>query len=287
MTAAAFPSPPWPRQSQSAPGSDADMKPRPDHGEHSYRGAGLLADKIAIITGADSGIGRAVAIAFAREGADLVLAHLDEQADMAETEHWVTAAGRAGISVTGDLAEPDTAGAIVRTAMERFGRIDIVVNCAGHQVLEEDIEKVAPAAWRRHFDVNVHGLFYLFQAASPHLKAGSSVIVTSSQNAIKPLPTHVAYAATKAAIDNFAANMASKWAKRGVRVNMVLPGATWTPLIASSTPADPIVDYGADAPMQRPAQPAELASAYVMLASDQASYTSGARLAVTGGTVLL
>lgn len=282
-----FPTPPWPEQSQQSPGSFQKMDPRPDHGESSYAGTGQLEGKVAIITGADSGIGRAVAIAYAREGADVVIGYLDEDADARDTAQWVEKAGRRAVLVKGDIAESATARALVGAALESFGKLDVLVNNAGHQVLEADIEKIDDATWRRHFDVNVHGAFYLVREALEHLEAGASIIFTSSQNALKPLPTHVPYAATKAALNNLVANFAQKWADRGIRVNSVMPGATWTPLIASSNPAGSVQDYGSDALPGRPAQPAEYASAYVMFASDSASYTSGAMLAITGGTVML
>lgn len=253
-----YPTPPWPRQTQPAPGSFLDMEPRPDHGEESYEGSGQLEGKVAIVTGGDSGIGRAVAIAYAREGADVVIGYLDEDRDAKDTAHWVEKAGRSAVLVKGDIAGSDIARTLVSTALERFGKLDIVVHNAGHQYLEADIEKIDDDTWRRHFDVNVHGTFFLTREALPHLKPGAAIVVTSSQNAVKPLATHVPYAATKAALNNLVANFAQKYADRGIRVNAVMPGATWTPLIVSSNPDDDVTEYGGDALPGRPAQPAEL-----------------------------
>ncbi|MCJ1900936.1 MULTISPECIES: glucose 1-dehydrogenase [Paracoccus] len=282
-----YPKPPFPKQQQSLPGSFRKMDPRPDHGEESWKGAGRLEGKVALITGGDSGIGRAVAIAYAREGADLALSWLNETEDAASTADLVREAGRDCLSIPGDIADPDHCRRIVADVVERFGRIDILVNNAAHQALFDSIEEIANEEWRRTFAVNIDAIFYLTKAAVPHMPKGSAIINTASINADKPNPKLLAYATTKGAIQNFTTGLAQMLAERGIRVNAVAPGPVWTPLIPASMPPEEVAEFGANYPMKRPAQPVELASAYVMLAEPMSSYVSGATIAVTGGKPMI
>lgn len=282
------PTPPMPEQQQeSVPGRTAPMSPKPDHGEESYHGHGRLAGKTAVITGADSGIGRAVAIAFAREGADIVIAYFNEHDDARETARWVEQAGRKAVLVPGDLADRSQARAIVDRAVEAFGRIDILVNNAAHQMNYESVEEISDDEWDRTFDINIGAMFRLVKAALPHMKSGAVIINTTSVNADKPRPTLLPYATTKGAIQNFTGGLAQLLAERGIRSNCVAPGPIWTPLIPATLPPDNVKEFGKQTPMKRPGQPAELAPVYVMLASDEASYVSGATVAVTGGVPII
>lgn len=282
-----YPRPPFPKQRQSPPGLTKKMEPLPDHGETSYVGASRLANKKAIITGGDSGIGRAVAIAFAREGADLLISYLDEEEDAEETKRLVEAEGRAALLFPGDIQHASHCRAIVETAAAELGGIDILVNNAAHQASFEDIESIADEEWELTFRVNIHAMFYLAKAAAPHMRPGSAIINTASINSDDPNPTLLAYATTKGAIQNFTAGLAQLLAGKGIRVNAVAPGPIWTPLIPSTLPEDSVVEFGGRAPMKRPGQPAELASAYVMLADPLSSYVSGATIAVAGGRPFL
>jgi NAD(P)-dependent dehydrogenase (short-subunit alcohol dehydrogenase family) len=276
-----------PKQQQEMPGTTAEMRPVPDHGEASYRGSGRLAGKRAVITGGDSGIGRAVAIAYAREGADVLVAYLCEDADARETARLVEEAGRKCALVAGDIQEAAHCRKIVDTAVSELGGIDILVNNAAHQASFKDIEEISDEEWELTFKVNIHAMFYLTKAAVPHMKDGSAIINTASINADVPNPTLLAYATTKGAIQNFTAGLAQLLAEKGIRANTVAPGPVWTPLIPSTMPAKAVEKFGSNVPMKRPAQPAELATAYVMLADPQSSYVSGATIAVTGGKPLL
>ena len=282
-----YPRPPFPEQTQSLPGSFLEMDPRPDHGETSWRGAGRLKGMAAVITGGDSGIGRAVAIAYAREGADVAIAYLDETEDAADTARVIAACGRRCLRIPGDVAAPDHCRKIIDKAVGAFGRIDILVNNAAHQQVFETLDDIPEGEWERTFAVNIHAMFHLARAAVPHMKPGASIINTASINADKPNPTLLAYATTKGAIQNFTAGLAQMLAGRGIRVNCVAPGPVWTPLIPGSMPGDKVAEFGADYPMKRPAQPVELAPAYVMLAEPMSSYISGATIAVTGGKPML
>jgi NAD(P)-dependent dehydrogenase (short-subunit alcohol dehydrogenase family) len=282
-----YPQPPFPKQQQPMPGLTAKMQPVPDHGEHTYKGAARLADKKAIITGADSGIGRAVAIAYAREGADVLIAYLDEHEDAEETKRQVEAAGRKVVLVAGDIQDPSQCRKIVDQAASAFGAIDILVNNAAHQATFKDIADISDEEWELTFKVNIHAMFYLTKAALPHMKPGSAIINTAPINSDNPNPTLLAYATTKGAIHNFTAGLAQLLAEKGIRVNAVAPGPIWTPLIPSTMPADAVAKFGSNTPMQRPGQPAELATAYVMLADPLSSYISGATIAVTGGRPFL
>jgi NAD(P)-dependent dehydrogenase (short-subunit alcohol dehydrogenase family) len=281
------PSPPFPDQPQEIPGTTDAMTPRPDHGEDSYRGTGRLAGKKALITGGDSGIGRAVAIAYAREGADVAISYLCEQKDAEDTAALVRAEGREALLLPGDIADPAHCRAIVASTAEAFGKIDILVNNAAHQDTFDSIEEVSDEEWQKTFAVNIHAMFYITKAAMKHMGEGGSIINTTSIQADSPSEQLLAYAATKGAIQNFTGGLAQMLAERGIRANAVAPGPIWTPLIPATMPADKVTQFGKQVPMQRPGQPAELAPVYVMLASDEASYVSGATIAVTGGKPLI
>ncbi|MEF0943712.1 SDR family oxidoreductase [Rhizobium sp. BR 362] len=281
------PSPPFPSQQQPMPGHTAAMQPVPDHGEKSYRGSGRLTGKKAIITGGDSGIGRAVAIAFAREGADVLIAYLDEDDDAEETKRWVEDAGRKAVLVPGDIQDPQHCRAIIDKAVSQLGGVDILVNNAAHQASFHDIGDITDQEWELTFKVNIHAMFYLTKAAVPHMKSGSSIINTASINSDSPNPTLLAYATTKGAIQNFTAGLAQLLAQKGIRANAVAPGPIWTPLIPSTMPKEAVENFGKQVPMKRPGQPAELATTYVMLADPLSSYVSGSTVAVTGGKPIL
>jgi NAD(P)-dependent dehydrogenase (short-subunit alcohol dehydrogenase family) len=276
-----------PPQQQAPPGRVAEMEPRPDHGEQSYVGHERLLDRATVITGGDSGIGRAVAIAFAREGADVLISYLDEHDDARETARWVEEAGRTAILAAGDLADPAHCREVVAQAVDAFGRIDVLVNNAAFQRTYSSLEDIPDEEWDRHFQVNITAMFHLCKAAAPHMRPGTAIINTASVNVDQPKPTLLPYAATKGAIANFTAGLAQLLADRGIRANSVLPGPIWTPLIPSTMPADQVEGFGADTPLGRPGQPAELAALYVLLASDEASYISGGEFPVTGGRPVL
>ncbi|MDB5793139.1 MAG: NAD(P)-dependent oxidoreductase [Massilia sp.] len=276
-----------PKQQQEPPGLESALRPQADHGETSYQGSSKLAGKATIITGGDSGIGRAVAIAFAREGADVLIAYLNEHEDARETARLVEAAGRRAILMPGDLAEPAHCRAIVERAVQEFGRIDVLVNNAAFQMSHDSIEEIPDEEWDYTFAVNISAMFHTCKAAVKHMAPGSSIINTSSVNSDNPKPTLLAYATTKGAIANFTGGLAQLLAEKGIRVNSVAPGPIWTPLIPATMPPDQVESFGQQVPMKRPGQPAEVAPVYVLLASNQASYISGARIAVTGGTPIL
>jgi NAD(P)-dependent dehydrogenase (short-subunit alcohol dehydrogenase family) len=279
--------PPFPAQQQPMPGKTAEMSPRPDHGEESYRGSGRLKDMRALITGADSGIGRAVAIAFAREGADVAIAYLNEHDDAKETERWVKEAGRKALLLPGEVQQAAHCRALVDSTISGLGGIDILVNNAAHQGSFQSIADISDAEWELTFRVNIHAMFYLVKAAVPHMKPGSAIINTASISSDAPNPTLLAYATTKGAIQNFTAGLGQSLAEKGIRANAVAPGPVWTPLIPSTMPVKAVEKFGSNVPMKRPGQPAELATAYVMLADPLSSYTSGAIVAVTGGRPFL
>jgi NAD(P)-dependent dehydrogenase (short-subunit alcohol dehydrogenase family) len=282
-----FPQPPFQEQQQPMPGSSAAMVPQPDYGEASYKGTGRLAGKKAIITGADSGIGRSVALAYAREGADVLASYYDEHDDAKETQRLVERAGRQCVLIPGDVKDPAHCRAIVSKAAAVFGCIDILVNNAAHQASFASIEDISDEEWDITFRTNIHAIFYLTKAAVAHMKKGSSIINTASINADTPSPQLLGYATTKGAIQNFTGGLAQLLANKGIRVNCVAPGPIWTPLIPSTMLPEQVRDFGKQVPMQRPGQPKELAPVYVMLATDEASYVSGATIAVTGGKPLL
>jgi NAD(P)-dependent dehydrogenase (short-subunit alcohol dehydrogenase family) len=282
-----FPKPPFETMQQSAPGSEEAMSPRPDYGEDSYRGSDRLRDKATLITGGDSGIGRAVALAFAREGADVLISYLNEHDDAEKTKRLVESAGRKCVVVAGDISDAAHCRDIVKQAVDSFGRIDVLVNNAAHQMSFSSIEDISDEEWNKTFATNISAMFYLTKAAVPHMKPGSAIINTASVNADSPSPQLLAYATTKGAIQNFTGGLAQLLADKGIRANAVAPGPVWTPLIPSTMPAEKVAHFGEQVPMKRPAQPRELAPVYVMLASDEASYVSGATIAVTGGEPII
>jgi NAD(P)-dependent dehydrogenase (short-subunit alcohol dehydrogenase family) len=281
------PQPPNPEQRQTPPGTTADMTPEPDHGEHSYKGSGRLAGKAAIITGADSGIGRAVAIAFAREGADILISHLQEHDDAKQTQHWVEQAGRRAILMPGDVADETYCQSVIDRAVREFGKLDVLVNNAAMQRTHQSIDEISSDEWDRTFRTNIYSMFYLSKAALRHMRPGAAIVNTASINSKSPSPNLLAYATTKGAIANFTAGLAQMVAQRGVRVNCVAPGPIWTPLIPSTMPPEQVKSFGKNTPLGRAGQPAELAPAYVLLASDEGSYMTGAMIPVTGGRPML
>jgi NAD(P)-dependent dehydrogenase (short-subunit alcohol dehydrogenase family) len=269
------------------PGLTAEMKPVPDHGEESYKGSGRLEAKRAVITGADSGIGRAVAIAFAREGADVLISYLEEHEDAEQTKKLVEAAGRKAVLVPGDIQDAAHCRKIIDKALSELGGVDILVNNAAHQASFKEIGDISDEEWDLTFKVNIHAMFYLTKAAVAHMKPGSAIINTASINSDMPNPTLLAYATTKGAIQNFTAGLAQMLADKGIRANTVAPGPIWTPLIPSTMPEESVSNFGKQVPMKRPGQPAELATTFVMLADPLSSYVSGATIAVTGGKPIL
>ena len=283
----AFPKPPFEPQPQPVPGSSSAMRPQPDYGEDSYTGTGRLKDKKVLLTGGDFGIGRAVALAYAREGADLVVSYLNEHEDAAETKRLVEEAGRQCLLVAGDISKAEHCRSLVQKTVEVFGRIDVIVNNAAHQMSFNSIEEISDEEWNLTFATNISAMFYITKAAVPHMKPGSSIINTASVNADSPSPQLLAYATTKGAIQNFTGGLAQLLAERGIRANAVAPGPVWTPLIPSTMPPEKVEHFGKQVPMKRPAQPKELAPVYVMLASNEASYVSGATVAVTGGKPII
>jgi NAD(P)-dependent dehydrogenase (short-subunit alcohol dehydrogenase family) len=283
----AHPTPPQPKQQQDMPGETRRMQPAPDHGETSYRGNGRLLGRAALITGGDSGIGRAVAIAFAREGADVLVSYLNEEADARETAGWIEEAGRKAVLVPGDIGEEAHCRGLVDQALEAFGRLDILVNNAAHQASIERIEEITAEEWDRTMRTNLYAMFHLCKAAAPVMQPGAAIINTSSIQSKSPSPELLAYATTKGAIANFTAGLAGMLADRGIRVNAVAPGPIWTPLIPSTLPEEKVESFGSETPLGRVGQPAELAGAFVLLASDEASYISGAVIPVTGGKPML
>ena len=278
-----YPKPPFAYDKQPMPGSTDKMDPRPDHGETSYKGSGRLAGMKAVITGGDSGIGRAVAIAYAREGADVLISYLNENDEAAEVQKLVEAEGRKAAVMAGDISDPAHCRAIVAKAVKELGGIDILVNNAAHQATFKDIADISDEEWDLTFRTNIHAMFYLTKAAVPHMKPGSAIINTASVNSDMPNPMLLAYATTKGAIQNFTGGLAQMLAEKGIRANAVAPGPIWTPLIPSTMPEDAVKSFGSQTPMKRPGQPAELATAYVMLADPLSSYVSGTTIAVTGG----
>ncbi|WP_435656565.1 SDR family oxidoreductase [Brucella pituitosa] len=282
-----YPKPPFETQHQLMPGITAKMNPKPDHGETSYKGSRKLIGMKAVITGGDSGIGRAVAIAFAREGADILIAYLEEDDDALETKALIEKDGRKAVLVKCDIQQAQTCRDLIDRAVSELGGIDILVNNAAHQASFSELDDISDEEWELTFRVNIHAMFFLTKAALPHMNPGATIINTASINSDMPNPTLLAYATTKGAIQNFTAGLAQILAKKGIRANAVAPGPVWTPLIPSTLPEDAVRNFGKQTPMKRPAQPAELASAYVMLADPLSSYTSGATIAVTGGRPIL
>jgi NAD(P)-dependent dehydrogenase (short-subunit alcohol dehydrogenase family) len=277
----------FPEQNQEPPGETEAMSPRPDHGEESYRGSGKLTGKVALITGADSGIGKAVAIAFAREGADVAIGYLEEDEDAEDTAKWVREAGRKALLLPGDVSDPQHCRDLVSRTVEELGGIDVLVNNAAYQMTRESLDEIPDEEWDHTIATNLSAFFHLAKASVPHMKPGSSIIGSSSVNSDMPVPTLLPYAATKAGIANMTASLAQLLGEKGIRANSVAPGPIWTPLIPSTMPEEKVSQFGSDTPLGRPGQPAELAPVYVLLASDDGSYVSGARVAVTGGKPIL
>ncbi|HEX9962209.1 MAG TPA: SDR family oxidoreductase [Pyrinomonadaceae bacterium] len=281
------PQPPFPEQQQTPPGLESEMNPAPDFGEQSYKGSGRLHGKAAIITGGDSGIGRAVALAFAREGADVLISYLsEEETDAQETRRVVEAAGRRCVTMPGDIREESQCREIIKRAMDEFGKIDVLVNNAAFQMSHEGIGEISTEEFDRTFRTNVYAMFYLCKAALPLMEEGGAIINTTSIQAYQPSPNLLAYAATKGAIANFTKGLSQEAIDKGIRVNAVAPGPIWTPLIPATMPPEKTAEFGKDTPMQRAGQPAELAPVYVFLASDESSYISGEIIGVTGGKPL-
>jgi NAD(P)-dependent dehydrogenase (short-subunit alcohol dehydrogenase family) len=278
--------PPFPEQRQSPPGLEAEMEPSPDYGESTYQGHGRLSGRVALVTGADSGIGRAVALAYAREGADVAVSYLDEHEDAKVTCGIVEEAGRRFIDAPGDIGDERYSRALVERTVDELGRLDILVNNAAHQDRFERFEDITPEEWHRTFDANIHAMFYLSQAAYPHLRPGSSIINTTSVQAYSPSANLLAYATTKGAILTFTKGLSQLLIEDGIRVNAVAPGPIWTPIIPASTAAEQTAEFGRQSPLGRPGQPRELAPVYVLLASDEASYITGTVYTVAGGMTL-
>ena len=288
MAQISYPKPPFPEQPQNQqPGQTRPMDPQPDHGEMTYKGSGKLAGKIALITGADSGIGRAVAIAFAREGADVAISYLSEDEDAKETARWVEQAGRKSLLLPGDITDHAHCRALVAKTVETFGRVDVLVNNAAYQMTYDSLEDISDEEWDKTFSTNIGAMFRITKAAVPHMQPGSAIVNTTSVNADSPNPGLIAYATTKGAIQNFTGGLAQLLAEKGIRANGVAPGPIWTPLIPSTMDPEKVKNFGLQVPMKRPGQPAELAAAYVLLASDEGSYISGATIAVTGGKPII
>src|SRR3954447_1034625 len=279
-------SPPFSKQQQQPPGSEAQMRPPADHGEDSYVGHGRLTDKVALITGADSGIGRAVAIAFAREGADVLCSYLSEDDDAAATKRLVEDAGRRCVTVAGDIGDRDHARALVDRAVDELGGLHVLVNNAAFQMSHESFLEIPPEELDFVFRTNVISMFHLCQAAVPKMKPGSTIVNTTSIQAAQPSPELLHYAATKGAISTFTKGLAQEVAERGIRVNAVAPGPIWTPLVVMSFPAEKNAEFGADTPLGRPGQPGELAPIYVFLATEASQYISGEVIGATGGKPL-
>jgi len=269
---------------QPRPGLSKDMHTKPDHGEESYVGKGLLSDRVALITGGDSGIGRAVAIAYAREGADVAISYLDaEQADAEETRAWVEKAGRRCLLLPGDIRDRDHCAALVERTVAEFGRVDVLVNNAAAQTMNEGIETIDDDEMQGAFAANVFAMLRLAKAAAPHMKPGSAIVNTTSEQAKVAGKNMIVYAATKGAISSLTVGLSNLLAGDGIRVNAVAPGPVWTPIQPIAKPSDELETLGQDTPLGRAGQPAELAPAYVLLASGEGSYMSGAIVAVTGG----
>ncbi len=275
--------PPYDTPAQEPPGTERELTPDADHGESSYRGSGKLTGKVALITGADSGIGRAVALAFAREGADVFISYLDEHEDARETQRLVEAESRRAVSVAGDIGDEAHCRELVRRCVSELGGLHVLVNNAAFQRTHEDITEFSTEEFDRTYRTNVYAMFWLCREAVPHMRPGGAIINTTSVQAYQPSPMLLAYASTKAAIKNFTQGLAQMVAEKGVRVNAVAPGPVWTPLIPSTMPAEKVRTFGQDTPMKRAAQPREMAPIFVLLASDEGSYITGMIYGATGG----
>jgi len=279
--------PPFSEPGQAPPGLETEMREKPDHGEESYRGAERMNGRAALITGGDSGIGRAIAIAFAREGADIAISFLaQEEEDARETERWVRQAGRRCLMLPGDIGEENHCRELVQGVTREFGRLDILVNNAAYQMTHQNLDEFSSEEWDHTFRVNIYAMFYLAKAAFPHMQPGSTIINTASVQAYQPGGELLAYATTKGAIVTFTKALSELGIERGIRVNAVAPGPVWTPLIPSTMPDEKVKQFGKQSQMQRPAQPAELAPAYVFLASGDSNYITGSVMDLTGGRML-
>lgn len=274
--------PPFPEQPQEPPGLESEMDPKPDYGEESYRGSGRLQGKAAIITGGDSGIGRAVALAFAREGADVLISYLNEESDAQETVRIVEGSGQRAIAVAGDIGDEAHCQQLVQRAMQEFGHLDILVNNAAFQRTHQSIQEITSEELDTTFRTNIFAMFYLCKAALPQMQPGGTIINVASVQAYQPSSSLLAYASTKGAIVTFTKALAQEAIEQGVRVNVVAPGPVWTPLIPSTMPEEQVSTFGQDSLFGRPAQPVELAPAFVFLASQESSYLTGERIGVTG-----
>jgi NAD(P)-dependent dehydrogenase (short-subunit alcohol dehydrogenase family) len=280
----AGPKPPFPEQQLERPELESEMDPKPDYGADSYRGDDRLTDRVVLVTGGDSGIGRAVALAFAREGADVVVSYLEADEDAEETVRIVEGEGRRGTAARGDVGDPEWCRRLVEQTIAEHGRLDVLVLNAATQTVHESITDIPRDEIETVFRTNILSFFWLAQAAIPHLRPGASIITTTSIQAFQPSPSLIHYATTKGAIVTFTKALAQELIEKGIRVNGVAPGPVWTPLIPMSVPSpEDAADFGADNPMKRPAQPAELAPAYVFLASDDARFVVGEVIGVTGG----
>jgi NAD(P)-dependent dehydrogenase (short-subunit alcohol dehydrogenase family) len=280
----AAPQPPFPEQELESPGIESEMRPRPDFGEDTYRGHARLEGRAAIITGGDSGIGRAVALAFAREGADVLVSYLEEHSDAEETVRVVEESGRRAVAVAGDIGDESHCQSIVRRAVDEFGRLDVLVNNAAWQMTHDSITDIPSEEIEFVFRTNVLAHFWLCKAAIPHMKPGATIIGTTSVQAYQPSSELLHYATTRGAIATFTKGLAEQLVEKGIRVNAVAPGPVWTPLVAMSMDAETVASFGEHSPLGRPAQPAELAPLYVFLASDESRYIVGEIIGVTGGT---
>jgi len=279
--------PPFQEPGQKPPATEEQMRNKPDHGEESYRGHDRLAGKAALITGGDSGIGRAVAIAFAREGADVAISFLEEEKrDADETVRWIEEAGRKSLAMPGDIQNEQHCRKLIEQTVARFGRLDILVNNAAFQATHQKIEEFTAEEWDHTFRTNIYAMFYLSRAGLGQMKPGSAIINTASVQAYKPSGSLLAYATTKGAIVTFTKALSELAIEQGIRVNAVAPGPVWTPLIPSTMPKEHVQKFGENSPIGRPAQPAELAPAYVFLASDESSYVTGSIVDMTGGKML-
>src|SRR3954464_3689097 len=283
----AGPKPPYDSPPQPMPGSERQMQPRADHGERSYKGCDRLKGTAALITGGDSGIGRAVAIAFAREGADVLISYLNEHEDAEDTARIVRESGRHAVTVPGDISSQQHCEQLVDRAVKEFGTLDILVSNPAMQTVHQQPGDWNPEEYDRTYRTNVYAMFYLCRAAIPKMRAGGLLLATTSVQSFQPTGQLLAYASTKGAIRTFIQAISELAIKNGIRANGVAPGPVWTPLIPSTMPPEQVKEFGASYPMGRPAQPKELAPAYVMLATDEASYVSGATIAVTGGKPIL
>lgn len=275
-----------PPQEQPEPGKEGLMNPRPEYRGEDYKAAGKLEGRTAIITGGDSGIGRSVAVLFAREGADVAILYLDQHQDAEETRTVVEQYGRRCLTFAGDVADRDVCRKVIDETLAAFGKLDILVNNAAEQHPQEKLEDISEEQWEKTFRTNIFGMFQMTKAALPHLGKGASIINTTSVTAYKGSPQLLDYSATKGAITAFTRSLSMNLAERGIRVNGVAPGPIWTPLIPSTFDADEVAEFGSNTPMKRPGQPDEVAPAYVYLASSDAAYVSGQVIHVNGGTVV-